>query len=418
MRALILSLLQPPRPGVDVHGTYKRLALHVRALRALGATIEFAYYVTEQDVPAEADLARAARAREDTEAEYWGFSARVHLIRRRVRAKTFANYYLRGIAAAAEQPAMAPWAGPAQAAAVGALIDTGPDLVLVNNLHACCALLRSGRRPPRLFVDLDDVQHLVRLRWCRQPPHTPGRLFMLSHIPALIAAERAAARLAEATFVCSPADRDHLARLGLPRLVVVPNAVEVPPASPDAAVAPDEPTLLFVGGMSHEPNREAAERLVRRIFPLIRRQRPEARLLLAGLDSEGLPSRADAPPCVAYCGFVADIAALYRRTSVFVCPMLNGGGTRIKLLDAAAHGLAIVSTRMGAEGLEFADGEHALLREADADIAEACLRLLGDRALAGRLGTAARALVRQRYEAGAISERLVGMFKSQGALPP
>ena len=201
MRALVLSLLQPPRPGVDVHGTYKRLALHVRALRAIGAAIEIAYYVTEQDVPEAADLARAARAREAVEAEYWGVSVRVHLIRRRQRPKTFANYYVRGIAAAAEQPAMAPWAGPAQAASVGALIDAGPDLVLVNNLHATCAVLRSGRRPRRLFVDLDDVQHLVRLRWCRQAPHTLGRLLMLSHIPALIAAERAAARLAEATVV-------------------------------------------------------------------------------------------------------------------------------------------------------------------------------------------------------------------------
>jgi glycosyltransferase involved in cell wall biosynthesis len=407
MRALVLSLLQPPRPGIDVHGTYKRLALHVGALHALGAAVELAYYVTEQDVPPEIGLAEAARAQEAREAAYWGFAVRVHLIRRRQREDSFANYYLHGIAAAAEQPAMAPWAGPAQADAVGALLDGDPDLVVVNNLHATCAVLRSRRRPRRLFVDLDDVQHLVRWRWCRQPPRSPGRLLMLAHIPALLAAERAAARLAEATLVCSQADRDHLARLGLPRLVVVPNAVDLP-AAPAPPARP--PVLLFVGGMGHEPNREAAERLVRQIFPLVRRQRPDAQLLIVGLGSDTLPSRAEQPPGVTYCGFVADIAALYRRTAVFVCPMQNGGGTRIKLLDAAAYGLPIVSTRMGAEGLAFADAEHILLRERDADIAAACVSLLQDPALAARLGLAARALTRQHYEAGAIRDRLARLF--------
>jgi len=411
MRALVLSLLQPPRPGVDVHGTYKRMALHVRALHALGAAIEIVYYVTEQDVPLTTDLGAAALAQESEETRYWGFPARVHLIRRRRRPQTFANYYLHGMINAAEQPALAAWAGPEQAAAVGDLLDTDPDLVVVNNLHATSAVLRSGRRPRRLFVDLDDVQHLVRLRWCRQTPRTPGRLLMLSHVPALILAERAAARLAEATFVCSEADRRHLARLGLPRLLVVPNAASVPSEAPGPAA---EPTLLFVGGMGHGPNHEAAERMVTRIFPIIRRRRPDARLLVAGLDSDRLPSRAGDPPGVEYCGFVQDIASLYRRTAVFVCPMLNGGGTRIKLLDAAAYGLPIVSTRMGAEGLSLADGTHILLRDTDEAFAEACLELLSDPDTSRRVGAAARAIMQGSYDAASVQAQLEAVFAGRG----
>ncbi|HEX3350083.1 MAG TPA: glycosyltransferase [Acetobacteraceae bacterium] len=409
MRALVLSLLKPPRPGVDVHGTYKRIPLHVRALHALGASIEMAYYVTDGDVPASADLAEAARAQEAAEAVYWGFAARVHLIRRRPRPpQTFRDYYLKGVAAAADQPALSSFAGPEQAAAVGALLDTGPDLVVVNNLHATCAVLRSGRRARRLFVDLDDVQHLVRLRWCRQPPRTPGRLMMLSHIPALIAAERAAARRAEATFVCSEADRAHLARLGLPRVAVVPNAVDVPPDPPGPAA---EPVLLFVGGMGHEPNHEAAERMVRRIFPLIRRERPDARLLVAGSGSECLPSRAGNPPGVAYCGFVPDIGSLFARSAVFVCPMLNGGGTRIKVLDAAAHALPIVSTHMGAGGISLADGKEIVLRDTDEAFAHACLHVLSDHAMARRIGAAARAVIQRRYDAASVESQLEGFFR-------
>jgi glycosyltransferase involved in cell wall biosynthesis len=408
MRALVLSSLQPPRPGIDVHGTYQRIALHIRALHALGAALEIAYYVTERDMPLAADLAQAAEAQQDAERRIWGFAMRVHLIRRRTPPpQSFANYYLHGIASAAEQPAMAPWAGPAQAATVGALLDTDPDLVVVNNLHATCAVLRSGRRPRRLFVDLDDVQHLVRLRWCRQPPHSPGKLLTLSHIPALIAAERAAARHAEATFVCSEADRRHLARLGLPRLAVVPNAVDLPREVTGPATAA---TLLFVGGMGHGPNMEAAERMVRRIFPAIRHARPDARLRIAGQGSETLPSRTDAPAGVDYLGFVADLAALYRDTAVFVCPMRNGGGTRIKLLDAAAHGLPIVSTRMGAEGIALTEGESVLLADTDAGFAAACLRLLSEPSTARRIGAAARAVMERNYDAAAVQRLLMARF--------
>src|ERR1700761_4980136 len=108
MRALVLSLLQPPRIGVDIHGTYKRLPLHVHALRAIGATVELAYFVTDTDVPHSIPLDVAARTQEEAEEKIWGFPTRVHLIRRRQRPKTFLNYYLKGIFSPSEQPSMAP----------------------------------------------------------------------------------------------------------------------------------------------------------------------------------------------------------------------------------------------------------------------------------------------------------------------
>ncbi|WP_338664458.1 glycosyltransferase family 4 protein [Pararoseomonas sp. SCSIO 73927] len=407
---MILSLLQPPRPGVDVHGTYKRIALYVRALHAQGFSVEIAYYVTDAEVAPSADLGAAARKQEAAEAAYWGFPVRVHLLRRRAYPTTFANYYLRGIASAGNQPAMAPWAGPAQAEGVGALLDSGPDLVVVNNLHATCALLQAGRRPKRLFADLDDVQHLVRLRWCRTPPLSVGKALMLSHIPALLLAERKAASLAERMFVCSEADRRHLARLGFPRVTVVPNAAEIPP---HPAKPTDEPTLTFVGGIGHTPNREAAERMVRHIFPLVRARRADARLIIAGQGSEELGPATGNPPGVEFRGFVPDIEALYDRTAVFVCPMLNGGGTRIKLLDAAAYGLPVVSTRMGASGILFEDGRDALLRDSDQAFAEACLHLLSHPAEARRLGSAARRLMQDSYDARAIQRQLGAMFAPQ-----
>ncbi len=407
MRTLLITPLQPPRLGIDVHGGYRRLAVHIRALQKLGASVTIAYYVTNDDVAPGCELAEAAVRQQETDADHWGYPARVRLIRRRSIAKTFCNYYLRGVARASEQPAIAAWAGPEQAEAIGAIVDEGYDLVVVNDLAVTCAFLRSRRQPNRVIFDLGDVQHLVRLRWCRQKPHTAHRLMMLSHIPALLAAELIAARRAEATLVCSELDHDHLARLGFPRLVVAPNSVDMPPEPPGPA---SEPTLLFVGSMGYEPNREAAERLVRRVFPLVLHHRPDARLLVAGLGSETLPSRTDAPKNVEFCGFVPDITSLYRRTMVFVCPMLNGGGTRIKLLDAAAYALPIVSTRMGAEGIQLSDNEAILLRDTDVAIAEGCLHLLSHRTEARRIGAASRSAVEAKYGANSVALQLSRVF--------
>ena len=90
--------------------------------------------------------------------------------------------------------------------------------------------------------------------------------------------------------------------------------------------------------------------------------------------------------------------------------MLNGSGTRIKLLDAAAHGLPIVSTAMGAEGISLADGQQILLRESDAEFAQACLALLADPARAHALGEAGRQAIRTQYDARLVQDTLSQLF--------
>ncbi len=114
--------------------------------------------------------------------------------------------------------------------------------------------------------------------------------------------------------------------------------------------------------MRLSPHIEAAERLVTRIFPLVKRKLPEARLLIAGKASDSLPSRRTTPENVEYLGYVPDLDGLYANTRIVCCPMLNGGGTRIKLIEAAAYARPMVSTRIGAEGLDFENGREILLR--------------------------------------------------------
>ena len=273
----------------------------------------------------------------------------------------------------------------------------------------------SGRRPDRLIVDMDDVQHLLRWRWCRQMPLTAGKLLMLSHIPG-VTCGRAPRR------ACCGSDAG-LLHVGLrPPVPAWPSAAachterrryRVDPPGPGAT-----PTLLFVGGMGHFPNHEAAERMVNQIFPRVLAEHPAATLVIAGQGSDTLPSRAANPRNVEYLGFVQDLDPLIARTAVFVCPMLNGGGTRIKLLDAAAHALPIVSTRMGAQGIDFVDGRDVLLRDSDGDFAAACLELLVDPARSRRLGRAARAIIIAEYDAVGVQARLEKLFALSGRVGP
>lgn len=409
-RAVVITSLQPPLDGKAQHGTYKRIRLFVNALQNICETIELVYSVADVDFSPDVDLRIAEANHAATERDYWRAAVTPHFVRRRARRKTFRHEYIDGIVSGAEQPPYFRWAGPDQAEAIGRLLDTEPDLVVVNNLHAMLAVLRSKRRPRAMFFDMDDVQHRVRFRWCRQPPIRPSKLLHLAQIPALLASEFKAASRSKSTFVCSELDRRHLSALGFPRVRVIPNAVA---SRTDLPHLTNSPTLLFVGSAGHPPNAEAATHMVTRIFPLIEAANPEVRLLVAGPGTDSLPCRAAASRRIEFLGFVDDLASIYARSRVFVCPMLNGGGTRIKLIDAAANGIPIVSTTMGAEGLDFRDGEAIILADNDQAFAASCLRLIQSDEIALSLRSNASYEMKRQYDAKIIEERLVEIFASQ-----
>lgn len=124
---------------------------------------------------------------------------------------------------------------------------------------------------------------------------------------------------------------------------------------------------MLIGAYHHRPSVEAAERLITAIWPLIRSRVAEARLIIAG-SSPGLISAFHSRPSdVEFAGPVEDLDALYRRSRVACCPISNGGGTRVKLIEAAAHARPMVSTSIGAEGLSFRDGSDFLIREGGQD---------------------------------------------------
>jgi glycosyltransferase involved in cell wall biosynthesis len=173
--------------------------------------------------------------------------------------------------------------------------------------------------------------------------------------------------------------------------------------------------VLFLGFCYYKANEDAAERLVRTIFPLIRVLVPEAQLIIAGSGSEDLPSRSEKPEGVYYLGYVEDLHALYASARVICCPVTHGSGTRMKLIEAAAYARPMVSTKLAAEGLDFAEGTEILICEDDQSIAAACVRLLRDDVLSKSMGSAARALAIEKYDAEAVRYSILQLMSQADA---
>ena len=193
---------------------------------------------------------------------------------------------------------------------------------------------------------------------------------------------------AAAVVALTERDRDLLAAL-LPRARVehIPLTVDVPPLSLDPLGNGRD--VVFVGNFVHPPNVEAAERLVRSIFPRVAGRRHEGRLVLVG---PNLPAgiRAALPPRVVAPGEVPDVTPWLDAAAVVVAPLASGGGMRVKTLEALAAGKAVVASPLALAGLDLRPDEHAIVAEGDADFADAIVALLEDEHRRAGVARAAR----------------------------
>ncbi len=404
MRAVVATRNWPVDPGTR-SGSSIRLGYWLRVLSRLGAeSIRLVHFMPQKAMDAVGDWNAASRQ----QSEHWGVEVQLRAIPILERDKTFNNYYVAGIVDVHEQVPHFRFTGADQADEIGRLAADA-DLFLSCNLAPLLALRRSGVRPVKVVLDFDDPDHLAQWRRIAAPPVLAGKLLHVLQAPALLLAARAAMRFADLTLALSRHDQAQLRRLGAGTPALAPVGTTMT-AAPPGLVA--EPNLLFLGGFNYPPNVEAAQRMVTRIFPLIRREVPQARLIVAGREPEAIPAAAAGADAVEFTGYIPELDALYARTRVVVCPLLTGTGVRLKLIEAAGQARPMVSTRLGAEGLEFHNGREILLHDADEAFAAACVRLLRDDAACLGLGAAARASALRHYGEEASVARLETLLRS------
>lgn len=186
--------------------------------------------------------------------------------------------------------------------------------------------------------------------------------------------------------------------LGRP-VAVRPPVVPIPTAPVSLAEA--GPNALFLGDYSHHPNPEAAGRLARDVLPRLRTTEPRAELWLAGPHTDRLQHLA-AIPGVRIVGFVADLPSLFAQVRVLLAPLWSGGGFRVKGLTALAHGLPVVTNRLGARGCA-APAPARQLGETDQELAALTLELLRSPERAIAAGQCAFAFAREHLGADAVA---------------
>jgi polysaccharide biosynthesis protein PslH len=180
-------------------------------------------------------------------------------------------------------------------------------------------------------------------------------------------------------------------------IAVVENGVDIGHFTPSPAQ--EQPnTLAFTGLLDWYPNVSGIRFFVRDVWPLLKSRCPDTRLYLAGRNpSKEVWAIAKTDPNIVVIPNPDDMRPILARAAVFVCPLLEGGGTRLKILDAMAMSKPVVSTTIGCEGLRVTDGDNILVADAPHDFAAKVIALLENDDLRKQAGRTARGLVEREY---------------------
>lgn len=305
---------------------------------------------------------------------------------------------------------------PEMAGRIQAQLESGRfDAVIVDTVFGTVNL------PPTdvpLLLNNVDVEHVVLERYVRCERNPAKRLYAWLEARRLRRFEAEACRRAAVGMPCSAVDGARLHALcpGLP-LVVVPNVIDTAEYVPPGDDVGD--VVLYQGGLDWYPNRDAAQFFASEILPRVRRSRPGTRFVVAGRNPPAAFRRRLASVSgLEFTGTVPDMRPVLSRASVCVVPLRIGSGTRMKILEAAAMGKPVVSTRLGAEGLNFAEDLEILLADDPAAFSRQVVRLLEDAAFRRAVGRAARRRVEQEYTPAVLRHQLGRALARAATTPP
>ncbi|MGD9641533.1 MAG: glycosyltransferase family 4 protein [Elusimicrobiales bacterium] len=280
--------------------------------------------------------------------------------------------------------------------------------ILFSEMAGYAAALPSAL--PVVYTEIDSSYLYPWKYYLRETAGLKGYLMLREFFRSRAYARQHYRRFSAATAITASDGADIQPYLGSPLAAVTPNAVDpdefaaaVPPARRDGEI-------LFVGHYPHYPNEDAALRLARRIFPLVKAERPGAALVLAGsCPTEVVRGLAGAD--IAVPGTLADLRPALWHAQIFAAPVRYGLGAKGKILEAFAAGLPVVASREAAAGIEGArHGVHLLAAVGDGEFAAAVERLLGDPALRARLAAAALKLVKEKFSFAGVVSSVNGVY--------
>lgn len=262
-----------------------------------------------------------------------------------------------------------------------------------------------GLDAPATLLFEHNVEAQIFQRHAQFDPGWLRRKFMAYQWRKMHRFEGEAGRHFDTVVAVSQKDRETFeSEYGWQHTEVIDTAVDIEFFTPDeSAEKPDR--VVFVGSMDWVPNQDGIQHFVKHIWPLIRRERPQAHFQVVGRNPSSAVQQLNSEPGVEIVGTVPDIRPYLAEASVVVVPLLVGGGTRLKIFEAMSMQKAVVSTQLGAEGLNLQSGDDVILADAPDDFAKSVVQLLNDSKRRNSIAENARRLVVENYSAECIARQ-------------
>lgn len=276
------------------------------------------------------------------------------------------------------------------------LEQVAPSVVVLEHPYATELLPDLRGKGLRVFVDAQNVESDVARQLIPLASSRGERLRALVRWLAIRRWEKRFFPLATEIWVPSEVDARRQDELCSARARVrcVPNTLDTARYPHEAAERTDD--MVLPASFGYQPNVVGARLIRDRVLSMVKQSVPGTRLVLLGADPNGWARELGGQADVVVTGTVPDTRPYLRRAGVVVVPILQGGGTRYKILEALALGLPVVTTPLGREGIAVRDGEHLLIRQID-EFAPAITSVLSDPQMAANLGRKGRALVERDY---------------------
>ncbi len=274
------------------------------------------------------------------------------------------------------------------------------------------SMIEYGRRLGLPIVyDAHNVEFEILRRHAATAGASPVRIPLEIEWRRVRAYERLALAMSSLVFAVSQQDAAALAGLtnDPPQIHVVPISIDVKSMTGPGPLE-TRPHLLFVGGLHWPPNADAVRYFLNEVWPAVRQAAPSAQLTVVGRSENGPSSNRD--PNVRYTGYVDDVEPFFRSSRVMIVPIRAGSGMRVKILEAFARGIPVVSTAIGCEGVEAISGVHLAVGDTPGEFGSAVLAILADDQLADRLRTNARGLVESRYDTALVERSVLGAMRN------
>lgn len=281
------------------------------------------------------------------------------------------------------------------------------DLVHFESFYTSSYLNCASSLP--IVMGNENIEYLIYQRFAKQKSFLPLKWLLSFDIWKMRRYEQNAWQKANLNLAVSEVDAQKIEEITKRKCVVVPNGVDFEYFNqlkrPVRLIKAKEPTLLFVGDFKYFANQDALRFLVKKIWPKIGVKLPGVKLWLVGKNPTPFVKSLKSKE-IRVDDRIDDIRRAYHSAYILIVPMRVTSGTNIKVLEAMACGLPVVTTSVGAEGIKAKDGKEVIIRNEPEEFAGVVVELLGDKSRRQKLGKAGRALVEKLYDWSKITKRL------------